>query len=124
MSQMRFQLSVFAIIAALCLSASPGVGAIIGLFFGFGIAFFVAGPSFMAAGILRDLGIPVDDKMMGVLLLLLYAAMTMGLAYAAWRARERGDADRARLHGAKAILFGTLPIMGWLSVQALADAWP
>lgn len=121
---MRFKLSILAIVAALSLSASPGIGAIIGLFFGFGIAFFVAGPSFMIAGTLRGAGLPLNDKDVAVILILLYVAMVLGLAYVAWQAWDRSDMDRARLYVVKATLFTALPVMGWLSIQALADAWP
>lgn len=123
MSEMRFKLSMLAIVVALALSASPGIGAIIGLFFGFGIAFFIAGPSFMIAGMLRGAGLSLDDKDVAAILILLYVVMVLGLAYAAWRAWDRSDMDRARLYVVKTILFTTLPAMGWLSIQALADAW-
>lgn len=124
MSETRFRLSMIGIIAMLCLSASPGIGAIIGLFFGFGIAFFIAGPSFMVAGMLRSGGIPLNDKDVAAILVMLYVLMVIGLAYAAWRAWANGASDRARLFCAKAILFSALPFMGWLSIAALADAWP
>lgn len=124
MSETRFRLSIIAIFIMLCLSAAPGIGAIIGLFFGFGIAFFVAGPSFMVAGMLRSGGIPLDDKDVATFLIMLYVLMVIGLVYAAWRAWASGAGDRARLFGAKAMLFGALPLMGWLSLQALVDAWP
>lgn len=116
--------SLILIALLLVLSATPGIGPIIGLFFGFGVAFFVGPLAFGLHYLFAQAGVSIAlDKPLHLLALfyglcLLIALSRTGRHFAA------GDHDRARSIAAKTALFAALPFAGYLSVNALAKAWP
>ena len=124
MSSRALRWSLLAIAFLILLSIPEETGAMIGVFFGFGLAFFVAAPSWMLSAALARNGMAVDfkDVMMG--LAVLYALMVFGLALAAWIAFSRGRPEQARALTAKAALFGALPVMAFFSLDAMQSAWP
>lgn len=111
-------------IGALILVATWPPGVLLGVFFGFGLAFFVAGPSWAISAALQANGIAMDFKQVMLAIAGLYAVMVACLAIAAALAWQRANPDLGRLLCAKAALFGALPLVAWLSMQTMADAWP
>ena len=123
MSPRAFKFAMIALGVAILLSASA-LGSLIGFFFAITIAFFIAPPSFLAAAALRQAGFPVTSAQIGIALFALYFILTLIsalIAYVLWR---RGSFDAARLQGFKASVLLALPIMGYVSLQTMAAAWP
>ena len=96
----------------------------IGVFFGFGLAFFVAAPGWALSAALQGTGVAVSFKELMVGLAALYVLMVFGLALTGWIAFGRGRPERGRLWIAKAALFAALPLMAFFSLNAMQAAWP
>lgn len=123
MSTRAFIICSVALVLAVLLSATPFPGAAVGFLFGVTVAFFVAGPTMVAASFLQSLGVPVTYQHIVIGLLSLYGVTVLavvGLACNAWR-REPPDAARALTLGAAAL--AALPLIVWLSSRALVAAW-
>lgn len=106
------------------LSGTPGIGAIVGLFFGFTVAFFVGPLAIGLQWIIDQAGLSIKLEQHLHLLILVYGFCVLFALYRAFRSVSAGDRDKARSIGAKAALFAALPLAAYLSVQALARAWP
>ena len=124
MSKRRFTFTLAAIGLTTLLSATPFPGALMGFMFGIAVAFFVAGPTFLAVAALQKAGVPASDKSIVAVLALIYAALTVVAFIQAWRAWTLGALDRARLCMARGIFMVALPLIGLISVKQMAEAWP
>lgn len=113
-----------ALAVAVLLSATPFPGAVIGFLFGVTVAFFVAGPTMIAASFLQSLGVPVTYQHIVIGLMSLYGVTVLvvtGLACNAWR---RETPEMARVLTMRAAVLAALPLIAWLSSRALVAAWP
>ena len=124
MSSRAFNWSLLAIGALILLSIPEATGALMGGFFGFGLAFFVAAPSWALRAALEHYGLTVDFKDLVVGLAGLYGVIVLGLAVGGWIAFRRGRPERGRVWLAKAALFAALPLMAFFSLNAMQAAWP
>jgi hypothetical protein len=106
------------------LSIPEGTGALIGVFFGFGLAFFVAAPGWALTAALQHNGVSVGFQELMIGLAILYGLMVFGLALGGWIAFRRRRPERGRLWIAKAALFAALPLMAFFSLNAMQAAWP
>lgn len=123
MTRKAFVVSLVLIAGLIALSATPGIGAIVGLFFGFTIAFFVAPLAFGLQWAIDLAGVSIKLEQLLHLLILFYGCCVVFALYRAYRSFSTGDRDKARLTGAKAALFAALPLAAYLSMDALAKAW-
>jgi hypothetical protein len=124
MGPKAFKFALASIGGFLALSALPGTGVMIGLFFAFSIAFFAAPIAFGLQHIAGLAGWPVGFETLVKTLVAIYgAAVVLGFARA-FRAHSMGDPRSARRMTAKAALFAALPMAGYLSMPILAKAWP
>jgi len=95
-----------------------------GVFFGFGVAFFVAAPSWALSAALQHNGVAVSFAEVMIGLAIVYGLMVCALALSGFIAFARGRLDRGRLWLAKAALFAALPLMAFFSLNAMQAAWP
>lgn len=84
MSSRTFNWSLLAIGALILLSIPEATGALMGVFFGFGLAFFVAAPSWALRAAFDHYGLAVDFKDLVVGLAGLYGVIVLGLAVGGW----------------------------------------
>lgn len=96
----------------------------IGFLFGIAIAFFVAGPALLLGKVLEQAGMPVSGTAVLWALGGLYAVLVLAAAVQIWRRLQRQEADQARLAGLRLALLVALPLIAWLSVNAMQNAWP
>ncbi|WP_066530722.1 hypothetical protein [Erythrobacter sp. CCH5-A1] len=122
MEQGKFNLSIAGLVGLLMLASSP-LGAMLGLFLAFTVAFFVAPFLWMLAG---ALGTDLNTIMQPALI-------TLGVLYGAWAlavvamlvtAIRNGNMPAARLHIATLAWLAAVPLILWLSSEALVKAWP
>ncbi|RWD64647.1 MAG: hypothetical protein E5V89_23840 [Mesorhizobium sp.] len=124
MGQRAF-ISLLILLAVLvALSATSFPGAMIGFLFGIAIAFFVAGPALLLGKVLEQAGMPVSGTAVLWALGGLYAVLVLAAAVQIWRRLQRQEADQARLAGLRLALLVALPLIAWLSVNAMQNAWP
>lgn len=107
----------------LVLSAMPGTGALIGLFFAFSIAFFMAPLAFGLQSLIGASNLPASpDHMIQIVLFAYYVLIAIGL-FRAFQVFAKGNTDRGRSISAKSALFAALPIAGYFSLHVLAREW-
>jgi hypothetical protein len=123
-SSRAFNWSLMAIGTLILLSIPEGSGALIGVFVGSGLAFFVAAPGWALSAVLQRNGVIVGFKELMVGLAILYCVIVVGLALSGWIAFRRGRPERGRLWIAKAALFAALPLVAYFSLNAMQAAWP
>lgn len=124
MGERGFRYSMLGLLAAVLLSSTSFPGALIGFMFGVAIAFFVAGPSFLAAAALQQVGMPITPKGVALILIAIYGLMFVAALSKALRAGTITTNSETRLAWFRVALLGALPMIGWLSSQALVRAWP
>lgn len=118
-----FKAAMIALVFAVLLAATPFPGALIGLGFGFAVAFFVAGPSMLAVAALQRAGWPVELQHIIAAALALYGLGVAVLIHRAGRAWRSDTPEAARLATLRATFMAALPLMAWLSSEALVKAW-
>lgn len=123
MSARVFKAAMIALVLAILLSAVPFPGAVIGLGLGFAIAFFVAGPSMLAVAAFQRAGWPVELRHIIAVALALYGLGVAVLIRRAWHAWRSDTPETARLATLRATFMAVLPLMAWLSSEALVKAW-
>ena len=124
MNSRTFNWSLVAIGTLILLSIPEGTGALMGVFFGFGVAFFVAAPSWALSAALQHNGVAVSFAEVMIGLAIVYGLIVCALALSGFIAFARGRLDRGRLWLAKAALFAALPLMAFFSLNAMQAAWP
>lgn len=124
MTHKAFVVSLALIGVLIAFSATPGVGAIIGLFFGSTAAFFVGPAAILMQWIIDQAGVPIKLERHLNLLLSMYGACVLFALYRSYRSFSIGDRNKARSITAKAVLFAALPIAAYFSLESLAEAWP
>ena len=122
MEQRNFNLTMATLVGLLLLSSSP-LGAMLGLFLGFAVAMFVAPMLWMLASALgTDLNTIMRPTLITVgVLYLTYGLFMVGLTASALR---KGDMRAARLNMATLAFVAVIPLILYLSSEALVDAWP
>jgi hypothetical protein len=115
-------LVVLAVVVLLC--ATPFPGALVGFLFGITVAFFVAPVVFIVVPVLRNIGLAITDKQFIYVLVALYGLATLAIFLKAWLTWRRGDVSETRLFVFQGIVFAALPLMAFLSSQALVKSWP
>ena len=123
MSSRALNWTLVAIGGLVLLSVPEGAGALMGVFFGFGIAFFVAAPSWAVGAALERFGLAVNFNDLATGFAILYGLMVLGLALGGWIAFRHGRPERGRLWLAKTALFAALPLMAFFSLGAMQAAW-
>ena len=123
-SSRAFNWSLVAIGTFILLSIPEGTGALIGVFFGFGLAFFVALPAWALSAALQQSGVAIGIEELLIGLAVLYALMVFSLALNGWIAFGQGRPERGRRWIAKAALFAALPLAAFFSLNAMQAAWP
>ncbi|HEY8566212.1 MAG TPA: hypothetical protein VIL65_11975 [Beijerinckiaceae bacterium] len=124
MSVRAFKIALALIAALVLLSATAFPGAMIGFMCAIAIAFFLAPLTFAIAAIGDAVGRPIALTSIVVALIALYGMAVLFAAQRAWSLQRSGDLAAARLVTAKVALFAALPLVAWLSSQALKQAWP
>ncbi|CAN7667387.1 hypothetical protein [Mesorhizobium sp. LjNodule214] len=110
--------------AAVALSATAFPGSMIGFLFGVTVAFFVAIPGAAIGDALKQAGVPVTGVQIVWALAGLYALFALVAAMQTWRRLRRADLGEARSAGLRLALLLALPLMAWLSTNAMVRAWP
>lgn len=122
MEQGKFNVTIAGLVGLLLLATSP-LGAMLGFFLAVTVAFFVAPALWMVA---TALGTDLNTILTPTL-------VTLGVLYGAWAlavvgmlvaAIRRGDMHMARMHIATLATIAAMPLILWLSSEALVDAWP
>lgn len=124
MGRRGFKFTIAAITALVLLSTLPFPGALIGFICGIAVAFFLAPTTFLLQGALNWAGLPSSPT---AILCALAALYGLGVLVALNRARlhkAAGHADGARTEAARGLFLAALPLVAWLSSQALTRAWP
>ena len=124
MGQRAFIILLILLAVLVGLSATHFLGAMIGFFFGIAVAFFIAGPAMLIGQALEKAGMPVSGTTALWTLGGLYGLLILLAAFQTWRRVQRGDMDEARASGLRMALLVALPLIAWLSVNAMKDAWP
>ncbi|WP_027164947.1 hypothetical protein [Mesorhizobium sp. WSM3224] len=124
MSQRAFITLLILLVVLVALSATPFLGAMIGFLFGITIAFFVAGPAMLIGKALEKNGIAISGQTGLWVLAGFYALLTLAAAFQIWRQLQRREPDQARSAGLRLAVLVALPMIAWLSVNAMQDAWP
>jgi len=124
MSPRSFKLGVVLIAAVVALSPTPFPGALMGFMCAVTVAFFVAPLTFGLQGLAEALGFAASPAQIIVALAALYGLGVLVAARRAWRLSAIGNPPAARLEGLRAIFLTSLPLIAWLSSQALVRAWP
>lgn len=122
MSVRVFKICVALLALLIVLSSLTFPGALIGFLFGIAVAFFVAPLTFLLEAAAGNAGasLAFDHILYG--LAALSGVAVLLVARETYRAR--GNAAYVRLSAAKTLLLVALPLIGWLSSQALVRAWP
>jgi hypothetical protein len=115
--------SLAAIAVLILLSVPELPGALIGIFFGIALAFFVAGPAWVLSAAMGKIGVVASFETVMVGFAVLYAILVVALALAATIAFRNAQPNAARLFVAKTALFAALPVMAFFSSHALQAAW-
>lgn len=118
-----FTISLALIAGLVAVSAMPGIGVMVGLFFAFSIAFFAAPTAFALQWALGRAGLVVTFETVLIGLLIAYGGCVLAGSFRAFRSFAAGDRVRARLICAKAALFAALPLAAYVSSDVLAKAW-
>lgn len=122
MSARTFKICLALLALLIVVSSATFPGAIIGFLFGITVAFFIAPLTFLLEAAARDAGVSLAFHDIVYGLAALYGLAVLLVAGETYRAR--GDAAAMRLAAAKTLLLVTLPLIAWLSSQALVRAWP
>jgi hypothetical protein len=123
-SQRAFIILLILLAVLVALSAASFPGAMIGFLFGITVAFFIAIPGAAIGDALHRAGIPVTGEQLVWALGGLYAVFVLAAAVQALLRLRRGDMDGARSAGLRMALLLALPLIAWLSVNAMQRKWP
>ena len=124
MSARAFHISLGLLAALVLLSCTSFAGAMIGVLCGFTVAFFLAPAVFAVSAALSGLGIEASGQTVIALCAALYGAAVLCGFVVAGRRWHRGEPGAARTACAKACLFASLPLVAYLSMNAMARSWP
>ena len=124
MSQRAFLIAFAMLAGFVLLCTTEAVGAMIGFFTGITIAFFAAPLVYAAHAGLNSAGVAVSATGAETILLACAVLLLLSFAVGALWAWRRGSFDLARLLAFTTLALGSLPLAGWLSLNALARAWP
>jgi len=123
MGPKTFRVALVLLALLVLISATPFPGALIGFACGVAVAFFVAGPSELAAALLRQAGLAATAAHVVWLLVGLYGLAIIAKIRAAVRAWRVDGPDAGRAAAIGAAFLAVLPLIAWLSSQALVKAW-
>ena len=124
MSQRAFIILLILLAVAVALSAASFPGAMIGFLFGITVAFFIAIPGAAIGDALHRAAIPVTAEQLVWAFGGLYAVFVLAAPVQAWLRLRRGDMDGGRSAGLRMALLLALPLIAWLSVNAMQRNWP
>jgi hypothetical protein len=119
-SHRAFIILLILLAVVVALSASSGVGPMIGFLF----ALVVVMPGGAIGATLDQAGGSVTGKELGWILAGLYMLLVLVVAMQAWRLFRRRDLNEARSAGFWVALLLALPLIGWLSLHSMIGAWP
>ncbi len=124
MSQRAFVILLILLAVLVALSAASFPGAMIGFLFGITAAFFIAIPGATIGDALHRAGVPVMGEQLVWALAGLYAVFVLAAALQALLRQRRSDMDGARSAGLRMALLFALPLIAWLSSNAMQRNWP
>ena len=119
-----FTIGCIILAVAVMLCAMPVIGPMIGFLIGIAIAFFGV-PTFMLVG--ESLGLehsPTNLATIGQYVAVGYAILMCIPTTIAIMAWVRGRSNGARMATFMLLVMLTIPLGGWLAMEALAKAWP
>jgi hypothetical protein len=124
MGPRAFKFTIAAITALVLLSTLAFPGALIGFICGIAVAFFLAPATFLLQGALNWAGLPMSPTPIFYALAALYGLGVLVVLNRARLHRAAGHPDGARAETARGLFLAVLPLVAWLSGQALTLAWP
>jgi hypothetical protein len=123
-SQRAFVILFILLVVLVALSATSFAGAMIGFLFGITVAFFIAMPGAAIGYALNRAGVPVTGEQLVWAAGSLYAVFVLAAAVQAWLRLRRGDMDGSRSAALRMALLLALPLIAWLSLNAMRRSWP
>lgn len=123
MSPTAFRVALALVVLLVVLSSMNVPGALIGLLCGVAVAFFIAPLTFLVQGMAHAIGVPVAFEHVVIMLVALYGMAVLAAAHQIRRPLTAGDGRTARLLTLRAVVLAALPLVVWLSSQALVRAW-
>ena len=124
MSRTAFRVAIFLVVALVLLSSMNFPGALIGFFCGVAVAFFISPLTFLLQGIARAAGFEIAFEQVVVVLPTLYGVAVLAAVYQIRQPYAAGDERTTRSLTFRALVLAVLPLVAWLSSQALMRAWP
>ncbi|TRC92789.1 hypothetical protein FJV76_22550 [Mesorhizobium sp. WSM4303] len=124
MSQRAFIILLILLAALVAPSATSFAGAMIGFLIGITVAFFIAMPGAAIGYALNRAGVPVTGEQLVWAAGGLYAVFVLAAAVQAWLRLRRGDMDGARSAALRMAILMALPLIAWLSLNAMQRNWP
>lgn len=124
MSQRAFIILLILLTVVVALSATSFPGGMIGFLIGITVAFFIAMPGTAIGDALHRAGIPVTGEQLIWALGGLYAVFVLAAAVQAGLRLRRGDMDGARSAALRMAFLLALPLIAWLSLNAMQRSWP
>ena len=118
MTQRAFTVSLFSLAAVIYLSATPGLGGMLGILIMIALVFMVGVPTAIVAASVKQEALPPAGLLAWVLGGL-YALIVIAKAVQAWRLFAQRDLDEARSAGFGVAVLLALPLIGWLSIHAI-----
>jgi len=118
MTQRGFTISLFSLAAVIYLSATPGLGGLLGTLIMIAFVFFVGVPVAIIAASVKQSELPTSGQF-AWLLGGLYALIVIAKAVQAGRLFAQRDMDKARSAAFGVAVLLALPLIGWLSTHAI-----
>jgi len=123
-SQRAFVILLILLAVVVALSATSFLGAMLGFLVGITFAFFIAIPGAAIGDALHRAGIPATGEHLLWAAGGLYAVFILLAAIQLWRRILQRDGDAARSAGLRLAVLLALPLIAWLSLNAMQRSWP
>ena len=124
MTQRAFVTLLIVLAAAVALSPTSFPGGMLGFLFAIGAVFFAAVPGGVIRNALDQAGVPLTGKDLAWVLAGFYVLLVLVAGIRTWRLLWHRELNNARSAGLRLALLLALPLMAWLSTNAMVRSWP